>query len=181
MKRQDKLTGESFHPKRSNQVFSVIKQTPFYFFPVGIIQATGYSEKELNKKPLIGIAHSAADDPEFVIDSIIFGFAEKGGVATTLEIFVIGGVLPVESNPFGSMDEQLQLISLSKKHPIRGLMFNLIEGENSWLDVVVTPRGVYFKKMELNTPAVKQEEVFLPLEDFEETGTFMSELKCHNP
>lgn len=44
--------------KRSREIFAIIKQTPFYYVPLGIIRGLGYDEKEINKKPLIGVVNT---------------------------------------------------------------------------------------------------------------------------
>ena len=43
---------------RSKKVFEIIRQTPFYFFPIGLMNALGISEREINNKPLIGVVNT---------------------------------------------------------------------------------------------------------------------------
>ncbi|TXT64664.1 MAG: Dihydroxy-acid dehydratase [Promethearchaeota archaeon] len=44
--------------KRSKEIFEVIKSTPYYFAPLGIISGLGLEEKELKNKPFIGIVNT---------------------------------------------------------------------------------------------------------------------------
>jgi dihydroxy-acid dehydratase len=44
--------------KRSKEIFEVIKNTPYYFAPLGIISGLGLEEKELKNKPFIGIVNT---------------------------------------------------------------------------------------------------------------------------
>jgi dihydroxy-acid dehydratase len=44
--------------KRSKEIFEVIKSTPYYFAPLGIISGLGLEEKELKNKPFIGIMNT---------------------------------------------------------------------------------------------------------------------------
>lgn len=43
---------------RSNEIFEVIKNTPYYFAPLGIISGLGLEEKELKNKPFIGVVNT---------------------------------------------------------------------------------------------------------------------------
>ncbi len=72
--------------KRSNGIFEIIKQTPFMFVSLGIMRGLGIDDREINNKPLIGIANSwneinpghahLRDLAEFVKQGII----EAGGL-----------------------------------------------------------------------------------------------------
>ncbi|MFO7795230.1 MAG: dihydroxy-acid dehydratase [Promethearchaeia archaeon] len=44
--------------KRSNEIFDLIKNTPYYFAPLGIISGLGLEEKELKNKPFIGVLNT---------------------------------------------------------------------------------------------------------------------------
>lgn len=44
--------------KRSKQIFEVIKKTIYYYAPLGIMKGLGYTEKEVNKKPFIGVVNT---------------------------------------------------------------------------------------------------------------------------
>jgi dihydroxy-acid dehydratase len=44
--------------KRSKEIFDVIKNTPYYFAPLGIISGLGLEEKEINNKPFIGVVNT---------------------------------------------------------------------------------------------------------------------------
>lgn len=43
---------------RSKEIFDVIKNTPYYFAPLGIISGLGLEEKEINNKPFIGVVNT---------------------------------------------------------------------------------------------------------------------------
>ena len=51
---------ESVHdPKtRSKEIFSLIKNTPFYYVTTGIMKGLGLEAKEIERKPLIGIVNT---------------------------------------------------------------------------------------------------------------------------
>lgn len=72
--------------KRSSGVFEIIKQTPFVFVPIGVMRGLGIEEKELNTKPLIGIANSWNEvNPGHVhlrelAESVKQGIVEAGGI-----------------------------------------------------------------------------------------------------
>lgn len=72
--------------KRSKQIFEIIKQTPFYYVPLGIMRGLGYSDKEINKKPLIGIVNTWNDlNPGHahllqLAENVKAGIIEAGGI-----------------------------------------------------------------------------------------------------
>ncbi len=72
--------------KRSREVFEVIQKTPFYFVPLGMMNALGFDEKELRHKPLIGIANSWNEiNPGhahllWLADAVKYGIIESGGI-----------------------------------------------------------------------------------------------------
>ncbi|TFF92334.1 MAG: dihydroxy-acid dehydratase, partial [Promethearchaeota archaeon] len=50
---------ENIHlKKRSSEIFDLIKNTPYYFAPLGIISGLGLEEKELKNKPFIGVLNT---------------------------------------------------------------------------------------------------------------------------
>jgi dihydroxy-acid dehydratase len=72
--------------KRSKQIFEIIKQTPFYYVPLGIIKGLGYDEKEINKKPLIGVVNTWNEiNPGHIHllklgEAVKYGITEAGGI-----------------------------------------------------------------------------------------------------
>ncbi|MHA1677572.1 MAG: hypothetical protein ACTSW3_02195, partial [Promethearchaeota archaeon] len=44
--------------KRSNTLFDVIKNTPYYYATLGFISGTGLEEKEIHNKPFIGVVNT---------------------------------------------------------------------------------------------------------------------------
>jgi len=72
--------------KRSKQIFEIIKQTPFYYAPLGIIKGLGYDEKEINSKPLIGVVNTWNEiNPGHahllqLADAVKHGIIEAGGI-----------------------------------------------------------------------------------------------------
>ena len=44
--------------KRSDEIFEVIKKTPYVYAPLGIISGLGLEEKEIYNKPFIGIVNT---------------------------------------------------------------------------------------------------------------------------
>ncbi|MBN2150660.1 MAG: dihydroxy-acid dehydratase [Candidatus Lokiarchaeota archaeon] len=120
--------------KRSSQIFSVIKQTPFYFFPVGIIQATGYSEKELNTKPLVGVANSYSEiNPghmhlNWLAEAVKLGVIEAGGIP-----FIFNTVAPCDG--FANGHEGMKFI-LPQREIIADSVEAMVEAHR--LDALVT-------------------------------------------
>lgn len=120
--------------RRSNQVFSIIKQTPFYYFPVGVIQATGYSERELNSKPLIGIANSYNEiNPghmhlNWLADAVKMGVIEAGGIP-----FIFNTVAPCDG--FANGHEGMKFI-LPQREIIADSVEAMVEAHR--LDALVT-------------------------------------------
>ncbi len=72
--------------KRSRKIFEIIKQTPFYFFPIGIMNALGVTEREINNKPLIGIVNTWSEvNPGHAHllklgEAVKYGIIEAGGI-----------------------------------------------------------------------------------------------------
>jgi dihydroxy-acid dehydratase len=120
--------------RRSKQVFEIIKQTPFYYFPVGLMAATGNTEKDLNTKPLIGIASSFSDiNPghshlNWLAGAVREGIIEKGGVP-----FVFNTVAPCDG--FANGHEGMNFIL-----PQRDIVADSVEAmiEAHRLDAMVT-------------------------------------------
>ncbi|MBD3255561.1 MAG: dihydroxy-acid dehydratase [Candidatus Lokiarchaeota archaeon] len=73
--------------KRSDQIFEVIKNTAFYYAPLGIISGTGLEEKEIHKKPFIGVVNTWNElNPghmhlRHLAEGVKFGIAEAGGTS----------------------------------------------------------------------------------------------------
>jgi len=72
--------------KRSKKIFETIKQTPFYYVPLGIMRGLGYDEKEINKKPLIGVVNTWNEiNPGHahllqLAEAVKHGIIEAGGI-----------------------------------------------------------------------------------------------------
>lgn len=72
--------------KRSKKIFEIIKQTPFYFVPVGIMKGIGLDETDLKNKPLIGIVNTWNElNPGHkhlreLAEAVKYGVIEKGGI-----------------------------------------------------------------------------------------------------
>ncbi|MHA1278448.1 MAG: dihydroxy-acid dehydratase [Candidatus Helarchaeota archaeon] len=72
--------------KRSKQIFEIIKQTPFYYVPLGILKGLGYDEKEINKKPLVGVVNTWNEiNPGHahllkLAEAVKYGIIEAGGI-----------------------------------------------------------------------------------------------------
>lgn len=83
--------------KRSKQIFEIIQQTPFYYFPIGCFNALGISEKEITRKPLIGIACSW--------NEVNPGHAHLNWLATAVKEGIIeAGGIPMLFNTIASCD-----------------------------------------------------------------------------
>ncbi|MHA1491086.1 MAG: dihydroxy-acid dehydratase [Promethearchaeota archaeon] len=72
--------------KRSKTIFEVIKNTPYYYAPLGFIKGLGYEEKEINNKPFIGIANTWNElNPghkhlNTLAEAVKYGIIESGGI-----------------------------------------------------------------------------------------------------
>nr|MDO8109937.1 dihydroxy-acid dehydratase [Candidatus Sigynarchaeota archaeon] len=72
--------------KRSNQIFDTVKQTLFYYVTHGILNGLGFDEKEIMKKPLVGIASTWNEiNPghahlNWLADAVKYGIIESGGI-----------------------------------------------------------------------------------------------------
>jgi hypothetical protein len=115
------------------------------------------------RETFLGIAHSPGEDPETVIQSLSNEFLEKGCLKDTLSIYVIGGVLPHIHNEYGSVEDEIQVLSLSKKYPIRGVCFNKGLGEEIPLSIVLSADGLYFSK----------NPIFSSLQGYENAGVWI--------
>ncbi|MHA1269275.1 MAG: dihydroxy-acid dehydratase [Candidatus Helarchaeota archaeon] len=72
--------------KRSKSIFEIIKKTPFYYVPLGIMKGLGLNEREIQNKPLIGVVNTWNDlNPghkhlKFLGDAVKYGIIEAGGI-----------------------------------------------------------------------------------------------------
>jgi dihydroxy-acid dehydratase len=72
--------------KRSRQIFEIIRQTPFYYVPLGIMKGLGYDDKEINSKPLIGVVNTWNEiNPGHahllqLAEAVKYGIIEAGGI-----------------------------------------------------------------------------------------------------
>ncbi|MFX1449426.1 MAG: dihydroxy-acid dehydratase [Promethearchaeota archaeon] len=72
--------------KRSKRIFEVTKQTPYYFFPLGIMKVLGLEENEINNKPFIGVINTWNElNPghkhlKSLVEAVKFGIIEAGGI-----------------------------------------------------------------------------------------------------
>jgi len=72
--------------KRSREIFEIIKQTPFYYVPLGIMKGLGYDDKEINSKPLIGVVNTWNEiNPGHahllqLAEAVKYGIIEAGGI-----------------------------------------------------------------------------------------------------
>jgi len=72
--------------KRSKEIFEVIRSTPFYYAPRGIIMGTGLEEDEIHSKPFIGIVNTWNEiNPghmhlRSLANAVKLGVAEAGGI-----------------------------------------------------------------------------------------------------
>jgi len=72
--------------KRSNSIFDVIKNTPYYYAPLGFISGTGLEEKEIHKKPFIGVVNTWNElNPghkhlNTLAEAVKYGIIEAGGI-----------------------------------------------------------------------------------------------------
>jgi dihydroxy-acid dehydratase len=79
------MSEENFK-KRSKGIFEVIKKTPYYYGPIGIIQGLGLEEKEIHSKPFIGVANTWNElNPGHkhlrnLAEAVKYGIIEAGGI-----------------------------------------------------------------------------------------------------
>ena len=71
---------------RSNRIFEWTKTTPFNYVTRGIIKGTGLEDKDIDKKPFIGIANSWNEiNPghthlNSLAEAVKYGILEAGGI-----------------------------------------------------------------------------------------------------
>ena len=72
--------------KRSNTIFDVIKNTPYYYATLGFISGTGLEEKEIHNKPFIGVVNTWNElNPghkhlNILAEGVKRGIIEAGGI-----------------------------------------------------------------------------------------------------
>ena len=72
--------------KRSKSIFEVIRKTPFYYVPLGIMKGLGLDEKDVNSKPLIGVVNTWNEvNPghkhlNSLAEAVKIGIIEAGGI-----------------------------------------------------------------------------------------------------
>jgi dihydroxy-acid dehydratase len=72
--------------KRSKEIFEIIRNTAFYYAPLGMIGGVGLEEKEIHSKPFIGIANTWNEiNPghmhlRYLAEAVKLGIAEAGGI-----------------------------------------------------------------------------------------------------
>ncbi|NVM53438.1 MAG: dihydroxy-acid dehydratase [Candidatus Helarchaeota archaeon] len=72
--------------KRSKEIFEIIRQTPFYYVPLGVMKGLGLDEKEIKKKPFIGIVNTWNEiNPGHahllqLAEAVKYGIIEAGGI-----------------------------------------------------------------------------------------------------
>ncbi|MFX0026611.1 MAG: dihydroxy-acid dehydratase [Candidatus Hermodarchaeota archaeon] len=72
--------------KRSNSIFEWIKSTPFNYVTSGIIKGLGFEDKEINKKPFIGVVNTWNElNPGHkhlrnLAEAVKYGIIEAGGI-----------------------------------------------------------------------------------------------------
>jgi len=72
--------------RRSREIFEIIRQTPFYYVPLGIMKGLGFDAKEINNKPLIGVVTTWNElNPGHkhllqLADAVKYGIIEAGGI-----------------------------------------------------------------------------------------------------
>ncbi len=72
--------------KRSNTLFDVIKNTPYYYATLGFISGTGLEEKEIHNKPFIGVVNTWNElNPghkhlNILAEGVKRGIIEAGGI-----------------------------------------------------------------------------------------------------
>lgn len=80
------MTKDNILKKRSNEIFDTIKNTPYYYGPIGIIQGLGLDEKEIHKKPFVGIVNTWNElnlghkHLRGLAEAVKYGIIEAGGI-----------------------------------------------------------------------------------------------------
>lgn len=80
------MTEKNNLKKRSNEIFEIIKKTPYYYGPIGIIQGLGLDEREIHKKPFIGVVNTWNElNPghkhlRSLAEAVKYGIIEAGGL-----------------------------------------------------------------------------------------------------
>jgi hypothetical protein len=93
--------------------------------------------------PILGLCHTSSVMPiKDVLHKLKDSMTAKGAVRNTIETYVIGGEIPSEAND-GTLEEEEEIKALAEQENIKGVLFNLAQGEEVPLNVVLTPENVY--------------------------------------
>ncbi|MBN2157497.1 MAG: dihydroxy-acid dehydratase [Candidatus Lokiarchaeota archaeon] len=82
----NKSQQESDPKARSKEIFSLIKNTPFYYVTTGIMKGIGLEAKEIERKPLIGVVNTWNElNPghkhlRYLAEGVKWGVLESGGI-----------------------------------------------------------------------------------------------------
>jgi dihydroxy-acid dehydratase len=130
-------TNEIDMKKRSKEIFEVIRQTIYYYVPLGIMKGLGYDEKEINKKPFIGIVNTWNEiNPGHahllqLAEAVKYGIIEAGGIP-----FQFCTVAPCDG--WANGNEGMQFI-LPQREIIADSIESMVEAHR--LDAMVTLSG----------------------------------------
>lgn len=92
----------------------------------------------------LALAHLCLTEPEEMLKTFMDAFREVDCEESTVEIYLVGGILPVPGG-LREKETEAKFIKLSEKYPIKGIMFNKAN-EHCSIDVVLSSKAVYYRK-----------------------------------
>lgn len=130
------------------KVISTKKQPYLYTSGLGLsicVMARGMSE---TYGPCIGLSHTSSwNSARDVLTEIQEKLKKQGCEAKTIEFYLVGGQLPYRAGMDdlkepelcdGSLEQEILYLSLAEEFNIVGAQFNLVEGENDSLSVLIS-------------------------------------------
>ena len=97
---------------------------------------------------VLGLCHTTSPLIKKVLTQMQKEMVHRGAVEATIEIFAVGRVAPLK-NSRGPLLEEVELVMLAEKMNIKGVKFNLTEGEEDSLDVIFTAQKIRISKKAL--------------------------------
>lgn len=97
--------------------------------------------------PVLGLCHkSSVVSVEHALQKLKNAMIDReGALKETIETYIVGGEQPSEDNE-GTLEEENTILAMAEKENIQGVLFNVAQGEEDGLSVVLTPKNVYVSK-----------------------------------
>jgi hypothetical protein len=87
--------------------------------------------------------------PREVLDAMMRGFIEKRCKVKSIEFYIVGGALPIDTlwgSSNCSFDKQKVFLSLADEYNVKAVRFNLVRGDVDDLTAIMTKDGLFWKR-----------------------------------